>query len=648
MVIAAAKPLASGVTVTLVEQPESAVRVHDDFGAFFAAPVPTKDPDALLRSKVTESAGPENTGRGKPAEEKTNVSPESTFFPPKSITAHHDREPELSAFDRPFPAPKAEQTPANQMLVSTTRLGHDTARSNRPVQQLHLAGQLRSDTVTEQRIDHHLSSVTKSDVVNITPKTVLTEVQDIKGDTHPAAHWPMVENRSLLISGTKIDLKAPAQGRSAPENIQNLKHREFADGMSLPSQDLKSWSTDSATAPKQTGNAMNQVNESFQEVLHVKSVEHVAMQVYPRADLETSFALSLHQAIPVAFAQQAVPATSLQQPAPAASLRQPAPAASLQQPAPATSLQQPAPAASLQQPAPAASLQQPAPTTSLQQPAPAASLHKPAPATSLQQAISARHMQQNVVTPLQDTELLRPERSGAAVTSPARDKLSLGAVESRVQNVASQADNSMQSLNGALGGTRAPTKQIELAEFTASKPANTTNSDSLVSLLSPSDSFETTSWEAPRAQHAHPASSVSARAEIVPHIAKQLVEVMGQAAHRPTEIALSPEELGRVRMSMVAEDGKITVSILTERPETLDLMRRHIEQLGQSFRSMGYDQVSFSFGLGAQTGDQSSGNPSKNTSSEPSQTGTTGSGTETGVNTVNLDSTPSTGIDIRL
>ena len=257
-------------------------------------------------------------------------------------------------------------------------------------------------------------------------------------------------------------------------------------------------------------------------------------------------------------------------------------------------------------------------------------------------------MQQNVVTPLQDTELLRPERSGAAVTSPARDKLSLGAVESRVQNVASHADNSMQSLHGALGGTRAPTKQIELAEFTASKPANTTNSDSLVSLLSPSDSFETTSWEAPRAQHAHPASSVSARAEIVPHIAKQLVEVMGQAAHRPTEIALSPEELGRVRMSMVAEDGKITVSILTERPETLDLMRRHIEQLGQSFRSMGYDQVSFSFGLGAQTGDQSSGNPSKNTSSEPSQTGTTGSGTETGVNTVNLDSTPSTGIDIRL
>ena len=630
MVIAAAKPLASGVTVTLVEQPESAVRVHDDFGAFFAAPVPTKDPDALLRSKVTESAGPENKGRGKPAEEKTNVSPESTFFPPKSITAHHDREPELSAFDRPFPAPKAKQTPANQLVVSTTRLSHDTARSNRPVQQLHLAGRLRSDTVNEQRIDHHLSSVTKSDVVNIAPKTVLTEVQDIKGDTLPAAHWPMVENRSLLISGTQIDLKAPAQGRSAPENIQNLKHREFADGMSLPSQDLKSWSTDSATAPKQTGNAMNQVNESFQEVLHVKSVEHVAMQVYPRADLETSFALSLHQAIPVAFAQQAVPATSLQQPAPAASLRQPAPAASLQQPAPAASLQQPAPA------------------TPLQQTAPAASLHQSAPATSLQQAISARHMQQNVVTPLQDTELLRPERSGAAVTSPARDKLSLGAVESRVQNVASHADNSMQSLHGALGGTRAPTKQIELAEFTASKPANTTNSDSLVSLLSPSDSFETTGWEAPRAQHAHPASSVSARAEIVPHIAKQLVEVMGQAAHRPTEIALSPEELGRVRMSMVAEDGKITVSILTERPETLDLMRRHIEQLGQSFRSMGYDQVSFSFGLGAQTGDQSSGNPSKNTSSEPSQTGTTGSGTETGVNTVNLDSTPSTGIDIRL
>ena len=101
-------------------------------------------------------------------------------------------------------------------------------------------------------------------------------------------------------------------------------------------------------------------------------------------------------------------------------------------------------------------------------------------------------------------------------------------------------------------------------------------------------------------------------------------------------------------MSVAAEDGKITVSILTERPETLDLMRRHIDQLGQSFRSMGYDQVSFSFGQGAHTGDQSGSNPSASSPSGPSQTDTANSGTETGANIVNLDSAPTTGIDIRL
>tara|TARA_R100001369_G_scaffold86602_3_gene121244 strand:+ start:155 stop:631 length:477 start_codon:yes stop_codon:yes gene_type:complete len=156
------------------------------------------------------------------------------------------------------------------------------------------------------------------------------------------------------------------------------------------------------------------------------------------------------------------------------------------------------------------------------------------------------------------------------------------------------------------------------------------------------------SWESPRAQQAHPVTPMLARAEIMPHIARQLVEVMGQAAHRPTEIVLSPEELGRVRMSMLAEDGKITVSILTERPETLDLMRRHIDQLGQSFRSMGYDQISFSFGQGAQSGDQSSKNPSANNPSELSQTGTANSGTVIGVNIIDLDSAHTTGIDIRL
>jgi flagellar hook-length control protein FliK len=221
-------------------------------------------------------------------------------------------------------------------------------------------------------------------------------------------------------------------------------------------------------------------------------------------------------------------------------------------------------------------------------------------------------------------------------------------VETRIQKFPTHSGTSTQTVQGTLGGLRAPSKQIAPAAFAVSKSPNTGISDSIASLLSPSGGSEMTSWEAPRLQQAHHASTMLARAEIAPHIARQLVEVMSQAAHRPTEIALSPEELGRVRMSVAAEDGKITVSILTERPETLDLMRRHIDQLGQSFRSMGYDQVSFSFGQGAQTGDQSGSNPSASSPSGPSQTDTANSGTETGANVVNLDSAPTTGIDIRL
>jgi len=42
----------------------------------------------------------------------------------------------------------------------------------------------------------------------------------------------------------------------------------------------------------------------------------------------------------------------------------------------------------------------------------------------------------------------------------------------------------------------------------------------------------------------------------------------------------------------------MTVSITAERPETLDLIRRHIDILGQDFRDMGYERSEFSFDQG--------------------------------------------------
>lgn len=62
-----------------------------------------------------------------------------------------------------------------------------------------------------------------------------------------------------------------------------------------------------------------------------------------------------------------------------------------------------------------------------------------------------------------------------------------------------------------------------------------------------------------------------------------------------TDIRLSPQELGRVRLNLVTHDSAIAVAIIAERPETADLMRRHIDILAQEFRAMGFDDVTFSF-----------------------------------------------------
>ncbi len=63
------------------------------------------------------------------------------------------------------------------------------------------------------------------------------------------------------------------------------------------------------------------------------------------------------------------------------------------------------------------------------------------------------------------------------------------------------------------------------------------------------------------------------------------------------EIALSPEELGHIRLLLRDHmTATPTVTLHADRADTLDLMRRHIDILAQDLRDMGYRDVSFSFG----------------------------------------------------
>ncbi len=81
---------------------------------------------------------------------------------------------------------------------------------------------------------------------------------------------------------------------------------------------------------------------------------------------------------------------------------------------------------------------------------------------------------------------------------------------------------------------------------------------------------------------------------------QQIAEALQRNPDGPTELILNPEELGKVRLTLANTSDGITVSILAERGETLDLLRRHIGQLDQEFRDIGFRDIQFDFGQAGQ------------------------------------------------
>jgi len=95
-----------------------------------------------------------------------------------------------------------------------------------------------------------------------------------------------------------------------------------------------------------------------------------------------------------------------------------------------------------------------------------------------------------------------------------------------------------------------------------------------------------------------------AQAEMARQVAIQISEAV-RSGEKPIELTLNPAELGRVRLSLAPGDGVMMVTVLADRPETLELMRRHIDMLAQELRAIGYGSTAFSFargGGGAATG----------------------------------------------
>ena len=97
---------------------------------------------------------------------------------------------------------------------------------------------------------------------------------------------------------------------------------------------------------------------------------------------------------------------------------------------------------------------------------------------------------------------------------------------------------------------------------------------------------------------------ITHRPETPRMIASQMAEAFVAKGDRNVDVSLNPEELGKVKMRVATSENGITMIIQTERPETGDLMRRHINELAEEFRRMGFQDISFEFSSGDSAGGQ--------------------------------------------
>ncbi len=85
-------------------------------------------------------------------------------------------------------------------------------------------------------------------------------------------------------------------------------------------------------------------------------------------------------------------------------------------------------------------------------------------------------------------------------------------------------------------------------------------------------------------------------AQLPPTVAAQLIHHSAAAKAGPVELLLTPDDLGHLKFQIHHEGETVRVVLAAERPETLDLLRRHGDQLLQEFRHAGFSGATLSFG----------------------------------------------------
>lgn len=97
-----------------------------------------------------------------------------------------------------------------------------------------------------------------------------------------------------------------------------------------------------------------------------------------------------------------------------------------------------------------------------------------------------------------------------------------------------------------------------------------------------------------RGEAAVPAEARLTRAAVLP-VARQIAEAVVTARDDLVEIALAPEELGKIRMVVTGPDHHPHVTVWVERPEVLDQLRRNAAVLQECLGDAGMPDASFDF-----------------------------------------------------
>lgn len=145
-----------------------------------------------------------------------------------------------------------------------------------------------------------------------------------------------------------------------------------------------------------------------------------------------------------------------------------------------------------------------------------------------------------------------------------------------------------------------------------------------------------------------PAGSIGAQDTAA--VIRQIAQAVDGRRPSVIEIALSPPELGRVRMQLAPTETGLAVTVLAERAETAELLRRHGEDLLRDLRAAGHGAVTLDVagsgtGSSSDRSDEQAANPGAETPARPASAGPHADPADT-IGTIRLG--PGAGLDMRL